>query len=174
MQSSSPVADTVYVNIICIKNSLTYAENDDSSRVRFPTDITSIEFRSQLKASRVSSHIEELGDNETVYLYDCIYMYIYSKKLGHIFMTKLFCSNSDFTNQKHHFAAEVLFKRITHKIKSLYSLNGQVVWSFFFIADHNAFSLRSLFRPSFTWFWGLLSCYFWCPSYRLTIAQGQL
>ena len=45
---------------IYIKNSFVYAENDDSSGVRYPTDLKSVGFPSQLEASRVSSHTEEL------------------------------------------------------------------------------------------------------------------
>ena len=59
------------------KKSFTNAENDDGSWVRFPTDVKSADFRSQLKAFRVSSHIEALCFNETVCTWITIYIYIY-------------------------------------------------------------------------------------------------
>ena len=39
-----------------MKTSLTYAENDDASGVRCPTDVKSAGFRSQVEASRGSSN----------------------------------------------------------------------------------------------------------------------
>ena len=71
MQSSSyelstPEADGVYVKIYPLKKSFAYAENDDSPVIRYPTDTKSAGFRFQLRASRMSSHTEELWYNETV------------------------------------------------------------------------------------------------------------
>ena len=47
-------------------NSFTYADVADGCAVRCPTGVTSAVFRSQFKASRVSSHTDEC--NETVCL----------------------------------------------------------------------------------------------------------
>ena len=68
MQSSSRelsavLADCVYIDNYLPKNSFAYAKNEDSSEIRYPTDLKS---RSQLEVSRVSSHTEELWYNKTV------------------------------------------------------------------------------------------------------------
>ncbi len=66
MQSSShelstPVADNVYVNRYIRKTKpFAYAKNDGISGVTKPTDITLAGFRSELEASHVSRHTEDL------------------------------------------------------------------------------------------------------------------
>ena len=65
MQSSShelntPVANSVYLKNICIKNSFAYTENDNSSEL--------VGFQSQFKVSCMSHHNEELRYNKTVCL----------------------------------------------------------------------------------------------------------
>ena len=55
INSSTPVVDNVYV-----KYCFTYAENDDGTGVRYPTDVKSAGFRSQLEGSHESNHTEEL------------------------------------------------------------------------------------------------------------------
>ena len=59
------------------KNYFAYAENDDGSVVRYPTDVKSAGFRSQHEASCVSSHSEEFLYYETFCLSMTIYIYIY-------------------------------------------------------------------------------------------------
>ena len=54
-------------------NSFTYIEDADSSAVRCLTGIKSAGFWSQLEASCVSSHTDELWYNEIV----CLWMTIY-------------------------------------------------------------------------------------------------
>ena len=46
--------------MVYVKKSFNYAKNDDVSGVRYPTDLKSAGFRSQLEASRGSSHTEDL------------------------------------------------------------------------------------------------------------------
>ena len=80
LQSSShelntPLAVIVYVNRYIHKNSFAFAEIDDSSTIRYLTGIKSARLRSKLEASRVSSHIESLWDNEIVCLSMTIYIY---------------------------------------------------------------------------------------------------
>ena len=53
------VADNIHVKNIR-KNSLACAENDDSSGVRYLTDVMSTAFRSQLVTSHVSTHTDGL------------------------------------------------------------------------------------------------------------------
>ena len=74
----TPVANSVYVNIY-VKNSFAYAENDEIFSVRHPTGVKSADFRSQLEASGVSSHTEELRYNETL----CLGMTIYISYCSH-------------------------------------------------------------------------------------------
>ena len=62
------ITDDAYV-----KNSFNYNENDDDPVVGYPTDVKSDNFLSQLETFRESSHIEELGYNETVSLRMTIY-----------------------------------------------------------------------------------------------------
>ena len=73
------VVDSIYVNIY-LKNYFAYAENDEGSGVRHPTDVISAGFQSQLEASREFSNTEELRSNETVCLWmkkkKNIYIYI--------------------------------------------------------------------------------------------------
>ena len=83
---SSPVADSVYVNIY-LKNFFAYAENDDVSGVRYPAYIKSARFWSLLEASHVSSHIEELWHKETA----CMWMTIYIYSLLHLSMKSAEC-----------------------------------------------------------------------------------
>ena len=73
---STLVADSIHMNIY-LKDSFTYTEIDDSSRVRYLIDVKSAGFQSQLKVSHVSSHTEELWYNEKVSLGMTIYIYIY-------------------------------------------------------------------------------------------------
>ena len=77
---SSPIADSVYVKKYLRKNSFTYAEKDDSYGLRYPTDVRSAGFQSQVEAYRVSSHSEELWYNETVSL--CVTIYNGNKSNG--------------------------------------------------------------------------------------------
>ena len=49
----------IYIYIY-IYNSFTYAKNDDNSRARYLIDVKPAGFQSQLEASRISSHSEEL------------------------------------------------------------------------------------------------------------------
>ena len=49
-----------------VKSSFTYTKNDDYSWVRYPTDVKSADFRSQLEASHESTHTEQLWYNESV------------------------------------------------------------------------------------------------------------
>ena len=67
--------------IICkkysVKNSFTNHENDNGSGVRYQTAEKSAGFISQLEASCMSSHTEELWSNETVCLWIIMYIYIY-------------------------------------------------------------------------------------------------
>ena len=73
-----------YMLNISGKNSVTNAENDDDSGVRYPTDVKLTRFRSLFKASYVSSHTEVLSKNQTkyiwmaIYIYKYIYIYIYT------------------------------------------------------------------------------------------------
>ena len=55
--------------------SFTYAENDDGPGVRYPTDVKSAGFQTQLEASRVFSHTVVLLYNETVSLSMTVYMF---------------------------------------------------------------------------------------------------
>ena len=67
-----------YIDIslyIYVKTSFAYAEDDDIPAVRYPTDVKSAVFRSQLEASHVSDHTEELWYNKTVCLWMTIYIY---------------------------------------------------------------------------------------------------
>ena len=57
-----------------------FGVNDESSGEWYPTEFTSVGFRSQIQASRVSSHTEELWYNERVCLWMTIYIYIYILK----------------------------------------------------------------------------------------------
>ena len=74
---SNPVDDIVYVKNIQ-KNVILLRWDDDSSWVIYPTYFTSVWFRSHLKASRLSSHTEELWYSEAVWLCMIIYQYIIS------------------------------------------------------------------------------------------------
>ena len=66
MQSSSQelstlVAISIYIYIyIYIYSCFIYAEDDNDSAVRYPTGVKLAWFQSQLEASHVSSHTEEL------------------------------------------------------------------------------------------------------------------
>ena len=79
MQSSShklstPIADSVYLKNVYVKNSFAYSENDDSSGVKSPIDVKLAVFWSLLWASRVSCH------NKVLWYYDtsvCGWLYIY-------------------------------------------------------------------------------------------------
>ena len=51
--------------------------DDDGSRVRYPTDVKSLGFRSLLEASSGSTQTKELWYDETVWLWMTIYIYIY-------------------------------------------------------------------------------------------------
>ena len=67
-----------YVNIY--QKSFIHSENADSSWVRYPADVKSAGFRSQLVLSSVSSHTAELRYNKTVYLWMTIYIQKSHKK----------------------------------------------------------------------------------------------
>ena len=62
---------------IYTKNSFTYAENDDSSGIRYLTEVNLAWFRSQLETFRMSSLTEELWYNDILSMDDYIYIYIY-------------------------------------------------------------------------------------------------
>ena len=55
---------------------MSYAEFVGSCGVEYPVGVKSAGFRSQLRASRLSSHTDELRYNETV-MWMTIYIYIY-------------------------------------------------------------------------------------------------
>ena len=57
-----------------VKNSFTYAENDNGFGVSYLTNVKSVRFQSQLEASHGSSHTGELWYNETV----CLWQYIFT------------------------------------------------------------------------------------------------
>ena len=65
---STLVANSIYVKNIDVKNYFAYSENDDSSGVRYSTDVKSAGFWSQFEASCVSSYIDKLWYNKTVCL----------------------------------------------------------------------------------------------------------
>ena len=69
-----PVSQWRRCKKVYAKNPFTTVENDDGSWVRYLTDVKSALFRPHLVPSRVSSHIEEMGYNETVCLRTTIYM----------------------------------------------------------------------------------------------------
>ena len=72
------VAESVCVKNIYVKNSFAYAENDNSSRVRYPTDTASAEFWSQLEASHESSrHWRVVMQQNSLSVDDNIYIYVY-------------------------------------------------------------------------------------------------
>ena len=73
----SPQVAIMYIQKNPCKNSFTCAKNDDSSRVRYSTDIKSAGIQSQLKAFHLSIPTAELWFNETV----CLWIRIYSS--GH-------------------------------------------------------------------------------------------
>ena len=60
------ISDNVYVKSL-LKNSFIYAEYNEGSGVKYPTDFKSVGFRSCLIESRRSSLVEEWWYNETVY-----------------------------------------------------------------------------------------------------------
>ena len=66
---SIPLADNVYVKNIYMKNYFAYAEKDDSSRIRYPTESKSAGFQ---------SHFEEVWYNKTFCGWLYIYIYIYT------------------------------------------------------------------------------------------------
>ena len=71
------VADNVYVKSYMQKNSITYAENDDGSWVRYPSDIKSTRFWSQLQ---VKPHWRVVIQQNSLSVDDNIYIYIYSER----------------------------------------------------------------------------------------------
>ena len=74
---STPVADSVYMNIY-LKNSSDCAENDDTSELRYLIDVKSVGFRFHLEFSPVSSHTEKVViQRHSLSVYDDIYIYIY-------------------------------------------------------------------------------------------------
>ena len=61
-------------------NPFAYAEVADGCAARYPTDVKSAGFQSQLEAPRVSSHTDELWYNEmSVCGWQNIYIYIYEE-----------------------------------------------------------------------------------------------
>ena len=66
------VAVNLYVKNT-LKNSFTYAESDNGSEVRYPIDVKSDRFQSQLDVSCGSSYTEELWYNKIVYEWQYIY-----------------------------------------------------------------------------------------------------
>ena len=57
---STPVADNAYVKSYIRKDSFVYAENDDGSRVRYPSDVKLAGVRSQAEISRRFNLTEKL------------------------------------------------------------------------------------------------------------------
>ena len=78
----TPIADCVYMNVYR-KNVFAYAENDDCTGIRYPTDVMLSGFRSHLEKFRVSTHTEEFWYNEidslwmTIHTHTYIFIYIY-------------------------------------------------------------------------------------------------
>ena len=73
-------AHSVAVNVYKKKSkekSLQKRKNYDGSGVRYPTDVKSAGFRSQLEATHVSSHNEESWYNEPVCMWMTIYMRVW-------------------------------------------------------------------------------------------------
>ena len=67
----------IYIDKCIHKISFAFAERDDSFAVRYPTDVKSARFQSQLEDSRVSCHTEALRYNERVCLGMTIYIYFF-------------------------------------------------------------------------------------------------
>ena len=66
---------SVYVNDYVHSKFLCLRWGGDGFGVRYPTDVKSAGFRSQLVVSRESSHTEKLWYNETISLWMTIYIY---------------------------------------------------------------------------------------------------
>ena len=106
MQNSSHKLSTpVAIKRICKQkknntytlNPIAYAKVADISAVRYPTCVKSAGFWSQLEASLVSYHSDELWYNETVFLWMTIYIYIYifpSVPIGNSTWQVLYMSSS--------------------------------------------------------------------------------
>ena len=65
---STPVADCVYVNKYIRKRFLCLRENDDSSRVKYPTEVKIAGVRSESEEFHVSSQTEDRGYHSLIKL----------------------------------------------------------------------------------------------------------
>ena len=79
-EMSTPVADSVYIKNIFIKNPFTYTEKYDSSGVRYPTGVKSAGFRCQFEASVNNCNTTKQSVCGGQYIYIYIYIYIYKER----------------------------------------------------------------------------------------------